>query len=933
MSAAPDAGTPADIGAALTLNLSPTVSAILNDADDAAVGEGAGLVGLRHLILGAVRVGRREGGASPSPSPALFAAAFARAVERSADPAAHAAQVNRAPAAGLELPLSPMAQSAIEQARTFSRLATGEDFIAARHLVTALTFPLRPDLRAAVARVWRSNWKLDVAALRAPLAAAMERELRPGEDRAAWTTLFGTRRDAPAFSADAPHPAATDPLGYAEDARRLAELACLKANEPPMAVALFGDWGAGKSTFMRRMQTAVEDIRATWRDDPASPFCARVAQVRFNAWSYADGDLWASLAAEIFRQLRGEIARLSGEDVDASAQYRALLDRVGLRLGTAEAANRDALGALAKLSRELEGKRDELARIDRRAEEIAAAPASARLMARAETLLAEKPEVVAASLKTLGVLEGDRAAQATALVGQARQAATLGGKARLAGRLAARLLREPTGWALLGLGAAAAYVLPSAIAWAGLAAPFVAWVGRLASPVLDAAAAFEAAEAAERASLAARRTELEAEIATLRRARAEQEKVQSREAALLARYAGASGGESPAALLKFFVEQDAGAGEYEKRLGLVSRLRESFETLEALLARQRAGKDGDLPAIDRIVLYVDDLDRCLPEQVVPVLQALALMLQLKLFVAVVAVDARWLNASLRIHFKALLDAQAMTGPEQFLEKIFQIPFWLPPLPATDPARFQAFVAHLAPEAVAAGQPVLLREDGGRLLTEDGSPIALETGQIDPDELPQPGDTNPAALASKADTIDRVSLTEAELAVLGAMAPLAGATPRAVKRFVNLYRLLRATRQGPALQAFLGQPGSDRPFVLLAFALAWQSGGDPALTPAFLAAGPAFDADERLAERRRAKVHDVFFANLQHSDAGERETFDAKPIAEKMAMLHRDEARTYASVPVGMALSALVQAFGREPIVADLEPAWQEAQRLSFRRPR
>jgi hypothetical protein len=936
MSAAPsaDAGPPGSSSAAPSPTFSPTVSAMLADADDAAVGDGSGPIGLRHLILGAVRVGRRERGSSAP----LFAATFAEAVEAHAAPDLHAALVGRAPAMQMARSLSPMAQSAIDQARTFSRLATGEDFVAARHLIIALTFPLRPDLRAAVARVWRTNWNLDVATLRAPLAAAMERELRAGEDRSAWRTLFGTSRDAPAFSADAPHPAATDPLGYAEDARRLAELTCLKANEPPMAVALFGDWGAGKSTFMRRMQAAVEDIGTTWRGDADSPFCARVAQVRFNAWSYADGDLWASLAAEIFRQLRGEIGRLSGEKA-ASAQYRALLDRVGLRLGAAEAVNRDALGALAKISRELEGKRDELVRLDRRAEEIAAAPASARLQARAEVLLADKPEVVAAALKTLGMLELDRAAQATALVGQARQAASLAGKARLAGRLAWRLLHEPTGWALLALGAGAAYVLPSALAWAGLAAPFVAWVVRLASPVLDAAAAFEQAEAAERASLAARRTTLEAEIATLRRDREAQEKAQSREAALLARYAGATGGESPAALLKFFVEQDSGAGDYENRLGLVSRLRESFETLEALLADQRKAPDGSLPAIDRIVLYVDDLDRCLPEQVVPVLQALALMLQLKLFVAVVAVDARWLNASLRIHFKALLDAQAMTGPEQFLEKIFQIPFWLPPMQAGAANRFGAFVAHLVPEAVApppATMPVSESWLEGTTPAERG-PWTSQAA-IDPDELPQPGDTNRFAHASKADRVASVQLTEPELAILSALAPLAGGTPRAVKRFVNLYRLARADRQGDALRAFLGQVGDAPEFAFLAFAMAWKCGSkdDAELPQILLRAGPWMRADLRVGDDilevpLAAQVQERLAQLAQVWDAQEKQRW-SDPAVDSMHDASLSEPRSISVQQLPAAVAALERAIGRPATLGDIARPWQEAARYSFRRP-
>jgi hypothetical protein len=255
----------------------------------------------------------------------------------------------------------------------------------------------------------------------------------------------------------------------------------------------------------------------------------------------------------------------------------------------------------------------------------------------------------------------------------------------------------------------------------------------------------------------------------------------------------------------------------------VSRLRESFSTLEELLAEQVKHPGDTLPTIDRIILYVDDLDRCQPAQVVPVLQALALMLQLKLFVAVVAVDDGWLKAALRIHYKELIEKGGMSGPEQFLEKIFQIPFWLRTMRDTDANRYGAFVAHLAPEAVAAPKTVDVEttwSDGTSW--GDGTKWGGDDIPIDPDELPQPGDASPFAHENRGDTVERVSLTEPELNVLIALAPLAGGTPRAVKRFVNLYRLVRSSREDAALDAFLGKGDEAPQFPAMAFALACQS---------------------------------------------------------------------------------------------------------------
>jgi predicted KAP-like P-loop ATPase len=96
-------------------------------------------------------------------------------------------------------------------------------------------------------------------------------------------------------------------------------------------------------------------------------------------------------------------------------------------------------------------------------------------------------------------------------------------------------------------------------------------------------------------------------------------------------------------------------------------------------------KNGKKP-IDRIILYVDDLDRCQPEQVVEVLQAVHLLLAFDLFSVVVGVDARWLERSLyRSYVGRAVAGGGVAGsrmgtqafsPQNYLEKIFQIPYSL-----------------------------------------------------------------------------------------------------------------------------------------------------------------------------------------------------------------------------------------------------------------
>ena len=55
-------------------------------------------------------------------------------------------------------------------------------------------------------------------------------------------------------------------------------------------------------------------------------------------------------------------------------------------------------------------------------------------------------------------------------------------------------------------------------------------------------------------------------------------------------------------------------------------------------------------------------------------------------------------------------------------------------------------------------------------------------------------------------MQRVMLSDRELATMRRLGPLVGRSPRAVKRFVNLYRLMRTRRRGAELESFLHTPG-------------------------------------------------------------------------------------------------------------------------------
>ncbi|MBN1994874.1 MAG: hypothetical protein JW953_19405 [Anaerolineae bacterium] len=78
----------------------------------------------------------------------------------------------------------------------------------------------------------------------------------------------------------------------------------------------------------------------------------------------------------------------------------------------------------------------------------------------------------------------------------------------------------------------------------------------------------------------------------------------------------------------------------------------------------------------RLVVFVDDLDRCLPDKAVEVLEAVKLFLDVPGCVFMLGVAREVIEEGIRVRYK---DYQVKLDGAQYLEKIIQIPFSLPPI--------------------------------------------------------------------------------------------------------------------------------------------------------------------------------------------------------------------------------------------------------------
>jgi hypothetical protein len=275
------------------------------------------------------------------------------------------------------------------------------------------------------------------------------------------------------------------------------------------------------------------------------------------------------------------------------------------------------------------------------------------------------------------------------------------------------------------------------------------------------------------------------------------------------------------------VEERAGTGSYRERLGLMTQIRQDFERMAELLLDDSSGQPeipvmdaaGDeLPSIDRIVIYIDDLDRCPPQRVVEVLEAIHLLLAVRLFVVVVAVDPRWLLRSLTSHYQQLFAASKgqhngttrtsegltvdlgedelwASTPAQYLEKIFQIVMTLPPMeqdgylrmiddfvgvqatPNEGPTETPVQTSPLQQPTVTA--PRMTRSPRARSRSARTATTPSEPQRFSLD------------LLQKVEQVDPLTFTPDEHQFMSLLGPPLISAPRAVKRLANSYGLLAA----------------------------------------------------------------------------------------------------------------------------------------------
>ena len=591
-----------------------------------------------------------------------------------------------------------------------------------------------------------------------------------------------------------------DALGRSGDARAIAALIASRSLEPPLAIGLFGEWGSGKTHFMHQIQASVQEFSSQ-----SSPAIHRnVSHVWFNAWHYAENNLWASLLHHVWSSLHPK--------PNGNAQFlEAALAQVEGAQQVKVAAEEKAAAATADVS----AAKHELEEAHERHSKAAADAARVRArdvidLIRFETGDEGDTEFqdarkkfgqvtqelgIPAELETArGIADSITQARQLASRAHALAAASPWWKSPLAcgfvslvliatgGVAAGAILHASHGWLASAVTASAQI--------AALSGGAAAWISRqvaigrkLLGPAekmqlsLDQRVAkLQADQLAEIEKLQQRvsseQARLEAAVSHLAEAE-QQERLAKTELQEL----------TGARLLRRYIAERAGTNDYQQYMGLIALAHRDLSELAQHL--QRAAEDGTAEgAVERIVLYIDDLDRCSPATVTRVLEAVHLLLALPLFVAVVGVDRRWLDRSLlESHAVLLKSKDDETSPRDYLDKIFHLTYSLPPITADGAARL--ITSRLPTPPSASGGD---HQEESSTEISDGSILSIES-RARASLADSPGFKSAAPAINK--SLEGLRLSQMDNDALSRVAPLVSSSPRRVTRFLSTYLVVRA----------------------------------------------------------------------------------------------------------------------------------------------
>jgi len=622
------------------------------------------------------------------------------------------------------------------------------------------------------------------------------------------------------------HAETDDKLQFKNDITSLASVIALKDVKPPLAIGLFGNWGSGKSFFMEKLEKRIKTFTTSKREDVVK----NVVHVKFNSWHYSDANLWASLITEIFDSLHAYSAdNNKEEDLQKLSQT---LHITGLQKEEAEKKKLQLEERIHQLKQKQEEKRQRL--------EDVSGIGLLKLVLSDALIKKDLQELNNDAVENLVKDRNKIDAYITQVQGGWNKAQYIwrsfkdmkGGRwvfvvavALLAFSVSLFLKYNTVSdyWNNLSAGAVAVMsVVVTALAqFMKIISPALSAINTTVERLQHLRNTIGERQATDNSGLNS--AELELKELT--------EALQSIDARIKETKQEISEIKSGKRLLEF-IQNRSKDESYARQLGLISWIRKDFKRLDDLLRKQHTlngedkqklnGEDIKLQ-IDRIVLYIDDLDRCKEDVVVKVLEAVHLLLAFPLFVVVVGVDPRWLNNALAKQYEAMFGTKAVNGKQKegkldkesnasaqnvattydYLEKIFQVPFALKPIDKGGQGDLIEYLLRHemekpAPVASSIAEKQTLKGDDNAGGQEEGKDVVFEpqpettdTDTKQTGEAERKTESNKEEEPETVDVPEKITFSKGELAFMKTLSPIFGHTPRGINRYVNIYRIIRS----------------------------------------------------------------------------------------------------------------------------------------------
>ena len=636
-----------------------------------------------------------------------------------------------------------------------------------------------------------------------------------------------------------------DLLDIGKDVSTLSALMLSNAIDPPLAIGLFGNWGTGKSFFMDALELACEALIKKQKIKEKSSFHTDVVQIRFNAWNYSDANLWASLVHHIFDSLSHFVTPPKTE-TDTLAQYSAfILEKEQLIIAAQEKIHQQGSVLLEK---ETTLTNLQEARVNK--------PINLQELNMEDYWFILNEDQKSGAKKLMSELGlTDLHASVKDMQAIIDEAKTVRG--RFLGILA-WLFSNPNRWLKIFILVAIFLFVPLSVylirtIWPNL------W-GNIGSIIFQVATIIstivlygkqglryineglvvieqtkaKVIEVLERKRIEATKEEvdLQHDIAQLKTEKQQQQQfLDQAELALKGSLLEKQQFEIQISLGSFLTERKLSI-DYGKHLGIITTIRKDFKVLIDKLSTDQYALHGK--KVSRIILYIDDLDRCQPQKVFEVLQAVHLLLAYKLFVVVVGVDPDWMTDSLEFTYKQFQNQKnnnktKHATPQHFIEKIFQIPFNLKPLssgafPGLMNGLFKSAMDKKK-EAATHSEEITQEktQSNGRIQQKDetNQTNSAERSSTHQNQINEPekaiNTNNPAGserqrsnqkIVNNLENLDDLQtsnllkITDEEMLYAGKLFAFIK-TPRSAKRFVNIYRLLKVGVGSEDLELFEG----------------------------------------------------------------------------------------------------------------------------------